>query len=200
MRLHQRALSLSTRSHSARCAMRIVFLFLVIAAAGCHTCGPDAACAPDAGGCEHCRGGAGMGCDRCLGGCCFGRHAKYCRCWDGLLTRREARWRAQKDLRKLDHHQPISCDFRLGYEQAYVDVALGACGEVPPLPPANYWKASARTPEGHAKAQQWFAGYAAGVEPAKAIYEPFNRVATSEGAGYGWNGCPPSGMPIGPGP
>lgn len=181
--------------------MRVLFLLLVIAAAGCHTCGSESACAPDAGDCrDQCKGLSGSVCGGCHGWCCFGRHAKYSRCWDGLLTRREARSLAQKDLRKLDNDQHLSCDFRLGYEQAYVDVALGACGEIPPLPPANYWNVCARTPEGHARAQQWFAGYAAGVPPAKAVYDPFNRVATSEGSGYGWNGCPPAGMPIGPGP
>jgi hypothetical protein len=76
------------------------------------------------------------------------------------------------------------CDFQYGFEQAYVDVALGASGEVPPLPPERYWKKRARTPKGHQRAQDWFAGYAAGAEQARAQYAHFNHVATSGAPGY----------------
>jgi hypothetical protein len=106
-------------------------------------------------------------------------------------------------LRKLDNDQCLSCDYRLGYEQAYVDVAQGTDGQVPALPPANYWKVDARTAAGHQRAQQWFSGYAAGAAQARCRYEPFNEVASSGVPGYGWPGYSgeiPAGYVAGPDP
>jgi len=113
------------------------------------------------------------------GYCAHGKHPHYHRMPDNIWTKSSARKRAQADLKCLSKNQRLSCDYRLGYEQAYVDVSLGSAGEVPVLPPPNYWKQCARSPEGHEKAQQWFSGYAAGSAHAKSIYEPFNKVAHS---------------------
>src|SRR5690606_37794241 len=114
-----------------------------------------------------------------------GHQPKYCRCLDNLKTKHKARWHARADLRQMNCD--ADCDFKLGFEQAYVDVALGGSGEVPGLPPQNYWKEWARTPEGHQAAQSWFAGYAAGAPQAKSRYEPYNEVASSGQPGYEWN-------------
>lgn len=111
-------------------------------------------------------------------GCC-GKHPKYCRFQDNVLTRHDARKLASQELSRCGKCK-VSSDYRLGYEQAFVDVSLGGCGDVPALPPANYWTNCARTPGGHEKAQDWFAGYSAGAAAAKPIYEPYNRVAASE--------------------
>jgi hypothetical protein len=119
---------------------------------------------------------------------CHGRHARYHSITENIHTSKRARCLARADLRKLDNDQCLSCDYRLGYEQAYVDVAQGTDGQIPALPPAKYWKVDARTPEGHQRAQQWFNGYAAGAARARCQYEPFNEVASSGGPGYGWPG------------
>ncbi|MCA9079480.1 MAG: hypothetical protein KDA58_02930 [Planctomycetaceae bacterium] len=70
----------------------------------------------------------------------------------------------------------ISCDFRRGYEQAFEDVALGADGRIPPLPPSPYWKECARSPCGHERVQEWYAGYAAGANEAVACRGQSNYV------------------------
>lgn len=122
-----------------------------------------------------------------------GRHPHYKRIPDNISTKSGARQAAQAGLRQERREQRLSCDYRLGYEQAFVDVALGASGDVPALPPANYWKSCARSPDGHQKAQQWFSGYAAGASRAKAVYEPFNQVAHSQFDCPGGDGFPQVG-------
>lgn len=122
------------------------------------------------------------------GYCVHGRHAHYHRMPDNYWTKSAARKRAQAELKQLSKNQCLNCDYRLGYEQAFVDVSLGADGQVPVLPPANYWKKCARTPEGHQKVQQWFSGYAAGAAYATSIYEPYNKVAHSLSDGENWSG------------
>lgn len=114
------------------------------------------------------------------------RHHHYKRFEDNLITRTKARCRARTDLSKFACGEKYSCDYRDGYEQAYVDVSQGARGDVPALPPAHYWKSCARSPDGHQCAQDWFAGYAAGAVRAKAIYEPYNKVAFSQFDPTGW--------------
>ncbi|MCA8996300.1 MAG: hypothetical protein KDA80_04930 [Planctomycetaceae bacterium] len=107
--------------------------------------------------------------------CCEG-NAHHWRWIDKTKTKSNARKLAARELKKLQR-SCITCDFRYGYEQAFVDIALGACGDVPPLPPALYWKEENRTAFGHQRAQEWFAGYAAGSSRAKHFYEPYNEVA-----------------------
>lgn len=114
--------------------------------------------------------------------CCrWGQHSKYSRHFDDKRTTHHARHHARTALRTMGK---TGCDFRYGFEQAYVDVALGASGEIPPLPPERYWKKKARSPEGHQRAQNWFAGYAAGAEQARVRYNHFNAVAASGAPGY----------------
>lgn len=69
--------------------------------------------------------------------------------------------------------------FRKGYEQAYIDVAMGDSGEVPPVPPEEYWAAHYRTPQGYLEVQEWFTGYKLGAEHALADgrYD-YNEIAT----------------------
>lgn len=61
-----------------------------------------------------------------------------------------------------------SFDFREGWRQAYIDLAFGADGATPAIPPEKYWKANNRTCPGHERVKDWFAGYEAGVCNARA--------------------------------
>lgn len=60
----------------------------------------------------------------------------------------------------------VSCHFREGFEQAYIDIAQGADGTPPGVPPERYWNTGYRNPEGHVRAEQWMAGYHAGAQAA----------------------------------
>ncbi len=64
---------------------------------------------------------------------------------------------------------------------------MGASGEVPPLAPINYWHDHNRSPTGHAQAQDWFAGYAAGASQALSMRGGYNEVAASMEPGYNQN-------------
>ncbi|WP_145371509.1 hypothetical protein [Maioricimonas rarisocia] len=73
-------------------------------------------------------------------------------------------------------HHPTH-DFHAGFVDGYVDVAQGGSGVVPPIPPEAYWGAASRTPTGHQRAQDWFAGYSAGAEAAlSSCCAAYNRV------------------------
>jgi hypothetical protein len=179
-------------------AMRTIILLTVVAASGCRLWGEPFGCQNEVCqsapcGRSDCESGNGCepetGCEPCgdchafLGGhipALWGRHPKFVRFEDNIHTSKQARFRAALSLHALDDKSCLTCDYRLGYEQAFVDVAHGADGETPALPPANYWKNCMRTPRGHQKAQQWFSGYAAGSVAARSIYEPFNKVAASQ--------------------
>jgi len=187
--------------------MRIALLFLILSVSGCHLTGggtgwmfgeePQACsekpCGQSAGGdcrnagncpagsecrtCSHHSRTSEILCKMTFG--CFGKHPKYCRAHDNRLTRHDARKLAHRELSQTNTDCDVTCDFKKGYEQAFVDVSQGGWGEVPALPPAPYWTNCSRTPGGHLKAQDWFRGYSAGAVAAKAIYEPYNRVAAS---------------------
>lgn|GEM_PF-6389194 len=195
-------------------AMRTIILLTVVAASGCHLWGETSRCQKEVcqtapcgrSDCESVNGesvngesvngcGSEPGCEpcgdchACLGGhipALWGRHPKFVRFEDNLHTSKQARFRAALSLHAVDDKSCLTCDYRLGYEQAFVDVAHGADGETPALPPANYWKNCMRTPRGHQKAQQWFSGYAAGSVAARSIYEPYNKVAASQLVGDEW--------------
>lgn len=163
--------------------MRILLSLIAISLCGCHAAGTS---------CRSC-GVAGAGkCGGMFGSlfCCEG-NANYWRCWDKVSTKSEAKMLARRELKKLNQRQ-LSCDFRYGFEQAFEDISLGACGDVPPLPPALYWKVENRTAVGHQRAQEWFQGYAAGAAVAKSIYEPYNEVGST---GIAELHCPPEGNP-----
>ncbi|WP_145197180.1 hypothetical protein [Thalassoglobus polymorphus] len=92
----------------------------------------------------------------------FGKGVKVCVGPDKWKTKQVAHSLANKNMPRGVH----SRDFKSGFRQAFEDVAMGASGEVPPLPPKAYWKEKNRTCNGHARADQWFAGYAAGSQVA----------------------------------
>lgn len=120
--------------------------------------------------------------------CCM-KKRPYCRWIDEAKARHAARLAAEWDIAELSKTCGMSCDYKEGFEQAYVDVALGADGQVPALPPKEYWKDKNRTCEGHRSAQAWFAGYAEGAQRALACRAPYNFVPPSEygevlGAGH----------------
>ena len=103
---------------------------------------------------------------------------EYCRGLDEMHARHQATRRAVVALRR--RHPSAGCDFRSGFVQAYVDVALGGSGATPPIPPERYWKSCDRDPEGHCEAADWFAGYAAGGRQALASkWHAYNTVPAS---------------------
>lgn len=67
-------------------------------------------------------------------------------------------------------------DFQAGFEQAYVDVAMGSDGVVPVVPPGPYWNSCRRTESGHAAGQEWLQGYEAGASRAMQCRGQYNRV------------------------
>lgn len=106
----------------------------------------------------------------------------YIRCLDEKFAAHEARRRANRSLRKCYDTLP-SADFRDGYRQAFVDVALGGRGQLPAVPPERYWSTCYRTAGGHQRAQNWYAGYAAGASRAGGVCR------------YQFNDVPASGVP-----
>lgn len=92
-------------------------------------------------------------------------NGKYWGCVDDYFTRRAATACAYKTV---DQHIPRNCphrdDFYDGYVCAHVDRAFGGCAQVPAVPPQKYWKANNRSAAGYARAEQWFAGYQAGLD------------------------------------
>lgn len=74
----------------------------------------------------------------------------------------------------------LSCHFCTGFEQAYIDIARGGTGALPPLPPARYWHACYRTEEGFGRADEWFEGYRIGASWAEAEgMKQFNHIPVS---------------------
>ena len=100
---------------------------------------------------------------------------------DKLVVKHAARKCANQSLKTLacNCKDKPSKAFRDGYREAYVDIALGESGEVPPVPPEEYWAAHYRTAAGYQEIQEWFTGYKLGAEHAWADgrYE-FNQIAT----------------------
>ena len=69
-----------------------------------------------------------------------------------------------------------SGDFQAGFQQAFVDVAMGSDGAVPVVPPACYWTACYRTESGHAAGREWLNGYEAGSSRAVQCRGQLNHV------------------------
>ncbi|MBM4000045.1 MAG: hypothetical protein FJ297_11005 [Planctomycetes bacterium] len=88
---------------------------------------------------------------------------------DFVLTWRNGAWAGQSwQMHKhqfLD--QPFLGSFAEGYRAGYVDVASGANGCTPALPPRKYWSWKYQTPEGQGKTAAWFAGYPFGAKAAE---------------------------------
>ena len=100
---------------------------------------------------------------------------------DKYFVRRAAKKCAKESLSTMaaNCNDKPSKSFRKGYQQAYMDIALGESGTVPPVPPEEYWAAHYRTPEGYMEVQEWFTGYKLGSEHARADgrYD-YNQIAT----------------------
>lgn len=112
---------------------------------------------------------------------CHKGHWLHSRRMDDCRTASTARHVARRDLKQLVKQTDCrpSRDFAHGFEQAYVDVALGGSGDVPAYPPQQYWELWQRTPQGHARAQHWFEGYAAGAEQAWSTFGDHNVIPTT---------------------
>lgn len=150
-----------------------LFIVGLLPAIGCHLPHEDAC---DGNGCP-------PGYTDCESDVC---HPLYClptwhylRCVDEKVTIHEAADRANLALQR-DYPVAPSAHFCDGFGTAFVDIALGAHGEIPPVPPRRYWKLCYRTENGHAIAQEWFAGYAAGAARALSSRRAHdNNVASS---------------------
>ena len=88
---------------------------------------------------------------------------RYKECVDHHHTLKSARHCAIKDLYGPGCKPDWTVDYERGYIQAYQDVLTGGNGKTPPVPPERYWAAHYRTRGGHSRADDWFAGYEAGV-------------------------------------
>ena len=121
---------------------------------------------------------------------------KYCPWFDEWHTTATARRcanrilnRQQWQLKKL-----MPADYKMGFRQAFVDVAHGSDGELPAVAPSVYWNTHFRNESGQRRAECWFAGYRAGAAAAAVQLAPLKRVAAS----YDWTIEKPNG-PIGGG-
>ncbi len=115
---------------------------------------------------------------------------------DNLITKGTAKQCAARDLNEF-YGKPCkpSQYFAEGFEQAYVDMALGKRPIVPAVPPPKYWNAFYRSCEGAPAVQEWFAGYEAGLQTGgERGVSRFNRIVSS------WRGAnAPMDTTCGPG-
>jgi hypothetical protein len=103
-------------------------------------------------------------CDNCLPPPVAGKYW-YHRKLDNCITSLTAQNCACRDLRQFKHEcGPVSCDFRYGYTQAYIDLAFGRPACVPAVPPPKYWHAWYRSCGGRDAVEEWYAGYRAGLD------------------------------------
>lgn len=132
-----------------------------------------------------------MGLDACTGCGQEDCHAGFCictkdyvRCLDEKQAVHDAIARAKIAMRS-DYASKPSKDVRAGYRDAFVDITLGASGELPPVPPERYWSVCYRTADGHARARDWFAGYGAGASRALATCrQRYNTIPSSGQAAF----------------
>jgi hypothetical protein len=114
---------------------------------------------------------------RTKSGECLEPH-EYSRHMDEACARDRAEKRALVALANC--FPGTNSDFRQGFIQAYVDIALGGDGALPPVPPERYWRTCERDPEGYCEANQWFAGYSAGAQRAlSSNWHAHNQVPAS---------------------
>jgi hypothetical protein len=83
--------------------------------------------------------------------------------WRNEVWARQA-WHEQKHY--FDGHQEQGA-FGAGFRDGYADVASGANGCPPPVPPRKYWTWKYQTPEGQCKVAAWFEGYPHGARAAE---------------------------------
>ncbi len=112
---------------------------------------------------------------------------------DRWVTKNTAKGCAARDLKQFYGKECApSKHFAEGFQEAYVDIALGKIAAVPAVPPSKYWNAYYRSCEGSLAVQDWFAGYEAGLETgAQRGVSQFNRVLSSwsDGPGPGCSTC-----------
>lgn len=114
---------------------------------------------------------------RTKSGECYEPH-EYSRHFDEAFARDQAEKRALVAIANC--FPDTDSDFRQGFIQAYVDIALGGDGKLPPVPPERYWRACQRNPEGYADASDWFTGYTAGSQRAlSSNWHAHNQVPAS---------------------
>jgi hypothetical protein len=88
----------------------------------------------------------------------------YHRHLDKFLTVSTAQKCARRDLKMFDDCGDLSRDFRDGYQQAYIDLALARPACVPAVPPKKYWHAWHRSCAGRDAVDQWYDGYRNGLD------------------------------------
>ncbi len=131
-------------------------------------------------------------CDDCLPPPTYcGGYNSYC---DNFITTATASDCAKSDLKDLKKScGKRSGDFEAGFQQAYIDLAMGRLAAVPPIPPRKYWTAYYRSCSGSGAVADWFEGYRLGLSMGSQNgVSHFNRIATSwDGQGDGpdaaWN-------------
>lgn len=144
--------------------------------------------------CGSCAAGAGSNdATGCSDGCC----GSECRPWrsdlpngpfgwlDDLSLKFKVKKCADEALDEIENatgHEP-SDDFEDGFEQAFVDLAMGRSGATPPVPPPKYWNAYYRAPIGHHSVREWYAGYELGVQRAIDLGIADSTVVLSSHAG-----------------
>ncbi|MDX1967968.1 MAG: hypothetical protein SFV23_12400 [Planctomycetaceae bacterium] len=108
---------------------------------------------------------------------------------DSLLTQWTAKSCAHEDLKQVRKNcGKVSKHFADGFEQAYVDQAMGRPAATPPVPASKYWNAYYRSCAGADDVAEWFEGYRLGLEiGGQGGVSRFNRVASSWQTG---GGCP----------
>jgi hypothetical protein len=98
-----------------------------------------------------------------------------------------------------------SSDYAFGFRAGFVDYCYaGGTGEPPPVPPRIYWNVELRSPEGKARARDWFEGYRQGARVARAGgYREAAVVASSTGLAvhsergeYAGQGMSMQGFPV----
>jgi len=103
-------------------------------------------------------------CDDCLPPAVAGKYW-YFGHLDNLLVKCTAHRCASRDLKQFTcDGEKMNRDFRDGYTQAYIDLAVGRPACVPAVPPKKYWYAWHRSCAGRDAVEQWYAGYRDGLD------------------------------------
>lgn len=97
---------------------------------------------------------------------------------------------------QLQQRRWFSKHYKAGFTQAFVDVANGESGEVPPVPPPKYWNTHYRTDAGKQCVETWFDGYRSGAALASGEFASMRTI----GASYDWSIEKPRGPFISTGP
>lgn len=112
----------------------------------------------------------------------FGKYWPFLDQWKTTTTATKAArrilWRQMWDTKSW-----INAHYRAGFTQAYIDVANGGNGELPPVPPPQYWNAHFRSAKGQWRAERWFEGYRAGSAMALVDMQSLRRITAS----YDWS-------------